>query len=319
VQLGYYHRTISTTIYISIISALTILHITLVKKNRENPIHVALITTGILLLAYPFLSRDLFNYMFDARMVTFYHVDPYFHKALDFPNDQWLRFMHWTHRSYPYGPTFLPLTLIPSFFAFGKLLLNFIFFKAMFMSVYIWITYMLTKIKREYGLFFATHPLVIIEGLVNNHNDLIAVMFGIMGIYYTSSKAISILSYLASGGIKFLTAPALFLLFKFKRVKTEYIVAGLIAGLILYLSYTGEFQQWYILNFFVLIPFLYPLIKKMYIFFYGILLSYFPFLLYGEWNTEGNLSIKHAVIIGALLINVAWEYSRKKFMKEEAV
>ncbi len=304
VQLGYYNRPASTAIFVVISALLTYLHIRLVKDYDENPVKLAVITAGILLFSYPFLSRDLFNYMFDARILTVHNANPYLHAALDFPSDQWLRFMHWTHRPYPYGPTFLPLTLIPSFLAGGKFILSFLFFKLMYATVYVWSVYMLTKIKRSYGLFFATSPLIIMEGLVNNHNDLIAVMFAIMGLYYASNKLLSFLSFVSSAGIKFITAPALLLFTKTKSQKEYgYLVGALLTALILYISYTGEIQQWYFLNFLILIPFLFSYIKNTYIFAFGLLLSYYPFILYGDWN-EVNLFIKHLVIILSFIVTM---------------
>jgi len=82
--------------------------------KRYNPLLISILIGVGLLFSYPFLSHDLFNYLFDAKIVTFYHQNPYILKALDFPSDPWLRFMHWTHRTYPYGPSFLFLTLVPS-------------------------------------------------------------------------------------------------------------------------------------------------------------------------------------------------------------
>ncbi|MFS8160257.1 MAG: hypothetical protein ACMG6E_08635, partial [Candidatus Roizmanbacteria bacterium] len=100
------------------------------------------------IVMYPLLSKDFFNYLFDAKILTFYHQNPYLHKALDYPLDPWLRFMNWTHRVYPYGPAFLPITLIPSFLSFGKLIINFALFKALFALAYIHSTYLLTKMDR---------------------------------------------------------------------------------------------------------------------------------------------------------------------------
>ncbi len=315
VQLGYYHRHTSASIFLLLMSLLFVIHLRILKKKPFNPMRLSFITAGILILSYPFLSRDLFNYMFDARILTVHHANPYLHAALDFPDDQWLRFMHWTHRSYPYGPTFLPLTLIPSFLSMGKFVLNLLFFKAMFAGVYIWTVYMLSKIKKEYGLFFATHPVVLIEGLVNNHNDLIAVMFAIMGIYYGSSKVLSFFSFLGSAGIKFITTPSLLLFAHKDKVRRAYFAAFSMIVLLIYLSWSGDFQQWYVVNFFIFIPILYPFLRSMHIFFYGVLFSYIPFILFGEWNTAQNMLIKYSTVILALCINIGLLYFRKYYKK----
>jgi len=82
------------------------------KYEKLKKLFIILIAVNILigLISYPAYSHDLFNYMFDAKIATFYQQNPYLYKALDFPTDPWLRFMHWTHRYYPYGPSFLLLS-----------------------------------------------------------------------------------------------------------------------------------------------------------------------------------------------------------------
>ena len=60
---------------------------------------------------------------------------------------------------------------------------------------------------------FATHPLIIMEGLLNLHNDLIGVCLAIIGFYYLlKNKNIQArLLLTASFGIKYLTLPFLFI------------------------------------------------------------------------------------------------------------
>ena len=113
VQLGYYQRPLSSLIYILIVGLLFGFHFYFLKNYRKVNLKVVLIVLFFVAVAsYPFLSHDFFNYMFDAKIFSVYQKNPYLYKALDFPQDDWLRFMHWTHRTYPYGPTFLPITLI---------------------------------------------------------------------------------------------------------------------------------------------------------------------------------------------------------------
>ncbi len=322
VQFGYYNREVSGYVFILFITAISVLHIKINKRAKIHPMTIALGTGVMLLMSYPFLSRDFFNYMFDARILTLHGANPYLHAALDFPQDHWLRFMHWTHRSYPYGPTFLPLTLIPSFLSMGKLLLNFVFFKGMWVVFYLLTVWILTKIKHSYALFFATHPLVLMEGLVNAHNDFIAISLGIIGIYYLYhrkkdrvSQIIGLLFIAASAGIKFITAPLFLLLYKkLSHEKLAYISMAVMALLISYISYTGEVQQWYFLNFLVCIPFAYTFLKKWDIFSYGILLSYYPFIRYGDWSSE-KLVMKHSIIYGAFLLNLLWFFYTKRTKK----
>ena len=156
------------------------------EKRTKNWLWVVVVVTLLVSFAYPFLSSDLFNYMFDAKIFTFYHQNPYLQRALDYPSDQWTRFMHWTHRTYPYGPIFLLLSFIPSFLGFGKFTPTFLLFKAMFVGFYLLAVFFLNKLDKKWAIIFATHPLILIEGLISSHNDLIALCLAVIGIFFPS-------------------------------------------------------------------------------------------------------------------------------------
>ena len=189
VILGYYNRQYSWYIYVTLVILLFIAQYLFMRTwKKHSPIRISIIVGLLLLMAYPLLSHDFFNYLFDAKIVTYYHASPYMFRALDFPNDPWVRFMHWTHRTYPYGPSFLFVTLIPSFFGGGKLILNYLFFKIVFALCYVGSVWALSKVHRKYALFFATSPLVLVEGLVNAHNDMVALFFAFLGISFLWNK-----------------------------------------------------------------------------------------------------------------------------------
>ncbi len=303
VQFGYYQRENSSLTYITLIGGLFIFSYFATKKYKEVNI-LALAGIGALfsIISYPFISHDFFNYLFDAKILTFYHQNPYLHKALDFPNDPWVRFMHWTIRTYPYGPTFLPITLIPSFLSLGKFLLAFLFFKGLFAGFYFAAVYYLNKIDKKIAVFFATQPLIIVEGLINSHNDLLAVSLGIIGVYYLlkKSKRESSVFFLLSAGIKYMTAP-LFLLFvpgKYS-VKISYLLTLV---LILYVSFTGEIQPWYFLNLFIFLPFLGKWLLNWSLFFTGLLFAYYPYIRFGDWSS-GPVGLKHQIMFSFFIIN----------------
>jgi hypothetical protein len=327
IQLGYFKRNYSTIIYLLLISFLTFFNLVFLKI-KINPIKVALTTGIVCLFAYPFLSHDFFNYLFDAKILTYYHQNPYLHKALDFPKDSWLRFMHWTHRSYPYGPVFLLISLVPSFLALGKFILNFLFFKLMFILFYLMAVYCLNKMNKKWALLFATHPLVIIEGLISPHNDLIGVSLAIVGIYYLLSNkhVIARLFLILSGGIKYLTLPLIFL--NLPRVSHPEFISGSIKRfrnkfgmtqktdfnkivlfgqivILVYLSVKSEIQPWYFLSLFAFLPFYEELILKLNIFFAGLLFSYYPYVRFGGWDSVEKVNIKHQIIIAFFILNVA--------------
>lgn len=342
VQLGYYERGLSFSLYLMLVILLFACHYYYVFKSSADPFKLALKISGILLLSYPFLSHDFFNYLFDAKIVTVYAQNPYLKTALDFPSDPWIRFMHWTHRPYPYGPSWLGLTIIPSFLSLGKFILDFFLFKAMFAIFYLASVYYLKKLNRTWAIFFATSPLVIIEGLVNNHNDLIATSFALVGICFLLFKDNQIpkfyrfllkhpqlrwffnfVHFLLSAGIKYMTLPTLILpfsaiaisqtrnrrklplLLKSDKLWSILSFIGVISAIV-YVINTGEIQPWYFLNLLIFIPYFFQYLQNWQIFFAGLLLSYYPYIFLGGWDSPEKVSLKHQIIIYSFVANVIY-------------
>ena len=318
VQLGYHQRYNSALYFTLLVAALGVFNYFATKEyKRINILKLALGAALVSLISYPFLSHDFFNYLFDAKILTFYHQNPYLHKAIDFPADPWLRFMHWTIRAYPYGPTFLPITLVPSFLAFGKFILNMWFFKSMFAAFYFLAVYFLNKVDKKIAVFFATQPLIIVEGLINSHNDLIAVSLGVIGVYYfleNISKK-SALMFALSAGIKYLTAPLLLLALpiKSKHFRERNVLISFISALllILYISYTSEIQPWYFLNLLIFLPFYKDLLMNFSFFFTGLVLAYYPFVRHGDWTAQ-TISQKHNIIWIFFIANLLYYIVRKR-------
>ncbi|OGK13240.1 hypothetical protein A3A93_00730 [Candidatus Roizmanbacteria bacterium RIFCSPLOWO2_01_FULL_38_12] len=308
IQIGYYQRELSWYLYLALVLLLFLFHFIFISRSMKiaSPFTLAILVSLIIVISYPFLSHDFFNYIFDAKIFTYYHQNPYLKTPLDFPRDEWLRFMHWVHRSYPYGPSFLVLTIIPSFLAFGKFILNFVFFKFLFIASYLIGVYYLQKIDKRSALVFATHPLIIIEGLVNAHNDLIAVSLAVAGFYYLKEKKewMGRLLLLLSGGIKYITLPLLFLRKKKEHWLNRVAVFGVVL-LIAYLSLFREIQPWYFLTLFIFLPIYPKFIDKLQIFIFGLLMSYYPFIRLGDWTNE-RLLTKHWIIISSIILNLLY-------------
>ncbi len=247
----------------------------------KDIIHLIIITVLVLLFSYPAFSYDIFNYIFDARIVAKYHLNPYFYKALDFPNDLWTRFMHWTHRTYPYGPVWLLLTMPVYYLGFGKFVLTLFNFKLFFSLGYVLNIYFIyknlkiLKASRHTGgsrntkdspgveesnilfhlSFFAFNPLIIIEALASPHNEIFMLLLFLLSLYFLlkRKKSISYITLLLSSGIKYLTIILLpfYYLFLSKKItihsflKYEVIVLGL---LLIPLIILREPYSWYLIT-----------------------------------------------------------------------
>lgn len=222
IQLGYFNRPTSAAVFVSLIALLyifyfIILHLVRKKKLSSKNIYLLIVASIVILFfSYPAFSHDIFNYMFDARMITKYQANPYLHKALDFPQDNWLRFMRWTHRTYPYGPVWLLTTLPFSFFSFGKFTISLFNFKLMFTLFHLGNIFLIKKILSKISpkevmlgvCFYALNPLILIESLVSPHNEALMLFFLLLSFYllFNKKNILAVASLLFSIGTKFITA-----------------------------------------------------------------------------------------------------------------
>lgn len=323
--IGYFDRPLSTLLFLIVIGVMFLLYaitLNLIKKkavDQKKLWKIIICVAVILFISYNAFSYDLFNYIFDAKIVTHYHANPYEHKALDYPGDPMLSFMHWTHRTYPYGPVWLLLTIPLSFVGFGYFLVTFYLFKLLMMSSFILSVYLVGKIaqrlkfNKEFSMAaFALNPLVLVESLVSAHLDIVMIAIGLFGIFLFIEKKYIVSSITLSGSIlvKFATAlliPALIfkLIFKSKDSLFVYIlIFSMIAATILSTMRTN-FQPWYLL---IILPFTsliqnkYFIIVPVFILSIAALLQYAPFLYLGNWDPPVPL-ILNQIMIGSIAIS----------------
>jgi len=288
-SIGFFQRPLSATIF-GVIATLLFLYyfvfLYLTKKGIVKSSHLKIIIPLVVLIlafSYNAFSYDLFNYIFDAKIVTFYHQNPYFHAPIDFAQDPMLNFMRWTHRFYPYGPSWLILTLPLSFISLNIFLVNFFLFKVLISLSFLGSSYLIYKIseilfpkdKIFNTLFFALNPLVLFEGLVSAHNDFPLIFFALLAfyLYIKKRKFGSLLSLIFSIGIKYasiILAPVFTGLFIYERLKKninyEYVFlisTALSLSAIVFASYRTTFQPWYLMFPFALAAFV---ARKHYVF-----------------------------------------------------
>lgn len=326
VEFGYNRRQDSWLVYLLLIILLFVFHYIFVAKYKKsifNPFKIAFVIGIILVFSFPFLSHDFFSYIFYTRILTLYHRNPYTYLAGDFYLDPWLRFTQWTGNNYPYGPIFLLITTIPSLLGFAKFAPTFFLFKITMIAFYLLAVKLLEKLNKKWAIMFATNPLIIIEGLVNGHNDLIGISLVIIGLYYLlkKKKVISTLFIVLSIGIKYLTFPFLLILAKFKNNKPLVLLSVL--GVIIFWAIKSEIQPWYFIILFGLLPFYEDLVFCFNIFFFGLLMSYYPYVRFGGWGkvlywtTFQKVALKHEIIFVFFVANIVFIIVKKLFQKKE--
>jgi hypothetical protein len=184
-KFGYYNRPLATGIYLVLLSLLFGVYLVALKKPKlvfAKKFHwkPIFLLTLILTLGYPAFSHDIFNYLFNTKMIWVYGANPHVRTALEFAADPWVRFMHNIHTPAPYAYGWTVVSLLP-----GLMTLTQKFLPSLFvMKAFVAFSYLLTlrviqliNTKLYPGqnwrvLLFALSPLVLIEILVMGHNDL---------------------------------------------------------------------------------------------------------------------------------------------------
>jgi len=332
-QLGYFNRSLATLIYLMLIIftfSFFIFNLWLFYKSKVGLkyLKVSTITsTLVLIFAYPFLSYDLFNYMFDAKIILNYHANPYTHRPLDFPQDDWLRFMRWVHRYSPYGPFWLGMSIIPAFLGFGKFMLNFLTFKIFIGIFHLINSYLifkiLGKIKPSYQLFgtafYALNPTLLIEGVANAHNDVVLASFMLGSVYFLSlnKKILTFVLLIFGSLIKYI--PILIIGWFFREAISgkkdieRYIKWSVVTMIVFTYVFSSfkvsvpfisagatqvQFQPWYLFWTIPLVALLYrmPLLAIATALCFGASLRYLPFLYYGDWSHSGTVWFMQIVL-----------------------
>lgn len=287
--------------YIIIILLMFLIQILLLFSNIKNiPTKylfiLAGVTTFILSVSYPFISHDFFAYIFYARMVVFHHLNPYVVSPEHLINvDYWITFVHNIHIVYPYGPLFLLYTMIPQIvLSSNRLVLNLFALKIMSGIIFFVAGLLLYKLlgrdKRIFSLWYF-NPLLIIESLVNGHNDILMLTAFFMSIYLLSIKKhlAAWTMFIGSFLIKFITVGAIPLMVVSERWKaTVSRVLGL--GLVGYILTTSiAVHAWYFTWVYLFIPFMkLKKVSLLIVYIVGILLliNYFPFIKSRTWGEE---------------------------------
>lgn len=273
--------------------------------SRQNFWRFLILISLPLVISYNALSHDLFNYIFNAKMVVEFGANPHLKTALDFPDEPMLRFMNNVHTVAPYGYGWTALSLLPYLAGFGKFLSTFAVFKIFsFLSLVLSLLILEKFFKkvnyRQLALFFL-NPLLLIEVLSSAHNDLWMLAPALLAVYLsldlrksTLLKTILIIILMAiSISIKFATLALLPFLFyfifkeKFKKLSNLPIfdLMSIAMFLPLLTERSKHFLPWYLLWSLIFIP----LVKNklwrnlLLVFSLSALLRYLPWLYYLPW------------------------------------
>ncbi len=257
-----YNRHIFEFWFIATVVTLTIIQLYFVFTKKKLKTRLIFLGIFCLSLAYPFLSSDIFSYLFSAKILYFYKLNPYttIPETLR-DQDIWLSFTYWTHRPYIYGPLALFVSLIPMFiFGVEKFLTIFYFSKILNVLLFIATGIIISKIiknKRKAIYLWFTNPLLLIELVINSHNETIMLfLFFLSALFWKNSqKTKSIIALSLSVLTKYISILFSPLIFLKKTKKTTLARIMIIVSLIVILAKYNQAQLWYFSWIYFALPF----------------------------------------------------------------
>lgn len=312
---AFQNRSIVTIIYFALVLIffgfyIVFMHLFHKKKWKEKELKLLLgITCCILLFSYPaMLSFDIFNYIATAKVLFFYHENPYIIMPIEFVGDPLLLFTHAANKLALYGPGWILLTGIPYVWGLGSFFFTILNFKLFVSIFYLIAVVTLWKLAKNIYVvaLFACNPLVVIEILVSGHNDIVMMSLVLISLLFIQKKRyiVAVLLFFASIFIKYASVFLLpvFIVILWRAYRKQvinwdkmYFYSFLSMLLIFLLSpLREEMYPWYAIWF---LPFVFLMVAKnpwarsvqriiVYLSIalsFGLLLRYIPFMLLGTY------------------------------------
>lgn len=250
-----------------------------------------MVVIGISLVSFPALSYDIFNYVATAKVTYFYGENPYIVMPIDIPNEPMLSYTRAANKLALYGPVWIVLSVFPYLLGRGDVLatvFSFKLFAGMFYAAVCYMIYRKTK-RWDQTLFFAANPLVVIEVLVNGHNDVAMMALALGGLILWSKtniphKVAGLMVFAASVLVKGATLALLPLFFLSGWAWEKKMIAAywLMFGVFLVSPLREEMYPWYAV-WWLMFAALIPITKKSFIHGFSFWLSFGLMLRYIPW------------------------------------
>lgn len=218
-------RILSSSIYLGIIIGIFTFYIIILKKkdlfkNIKQVLIFVAITSLILTITLPMTSSDIFYYMGVGELDGVYHQNPYYVTMRQYYeqnkeniNDEILEkgvnnFWSWT--TVVYGPVAQLIFKICSVISLKNVTLCLFVYKFVNLIFHLLNTYFIYKItrKKKFAILYGLNPFILIESIINVHNDIIVVFFVLLALYFLLKKKNLILCVISLGisaGIKYIT------------------------------------------------------------------------------------------------------------------
>ena len=203
-----------TIAYLIIITILISIYFLIIKRRKElfkdikSVIIFILIISSIFVFTIPMLSSDVFYYLGIGRLNGEYGQNPYYismaeyvdaNPDLDINSDTVMLQgynSYWAKTTVVYGPIWTIICSIVSKLSLGNIDFGLLVFKLVNLTIHILnccIIYKLSK-KKIFVLLYGLNPFILLEAIVNVHNDIFMILFILLALYYLLKKKNLVLS-----------------------------------------------------------------------------------------------------------------------------
>lgn len=203
------NKEMQAIMYGAIITLMLGLYLIILKNRKElfnrfkDVFIYTLIFSSIFILIMPIFSHDVYYYMGIGRLNSQYKQNPYYismkeyvenePNKVDLTKDEVLKvgYKHyWGKSKVVYGPTWTLICAILSKLNFGNIEICFLIYKFANFTIHILNCYIIYKIskKKLFALIYGLNPFIIIESVVNAHNDVFMVFFILLAFYELLKK-----------------------------------------------------------------------------------------------------------------------------------
>jgi hypothetical protein len=254
---------LGTVIYIVILILMFIVYLKIVKNsdkflNIKNMILAGIFVGLTFAICFPNTSSDLFYYMGSGRILGKYGENPYFITIADllkkYPTDGILLSGGvWSKTTVVYGPVWVLITAILNKISFNSITLLMYSFKLCNLVFYILIAYLIYKIsnKKKFVAIYLFNPLILLEFLVNAHNDVYMIFFCLLGIYFIKNKKniwFGLISIAIATAIKYISVlflPFLILYYLKDKSLNKKIVCGVLYTIVFAIILILMYMPWF--------------------------------------------------------------------------
>lgn len=190
-KFGYFAYNFRPEFSIAFFILLVLLFSLYVYFLKHNPkIWLIPVSAIILVFSYPALTYDLFNYIATAKVLYSHHENPYLVMPMEIPNEPNLAFTRAANKVALYGPVWIAITAIPHYLGGGNIWATLLLYKAMNTFVYLLfgsVIWRMTKNMKNV-IFFMLNPLVLIEVIMNAHNDIFMMILALGALIVWQQK-----------------------------------------------------------------------------------------------------------------------------------